>query len=221
MIVPLFLVMLAFSPVSSINVAGKIVDDKGNPIVSASVQEKGTKTAVASSTDGTYKITVANSNGTLFFSAVGYQQKEVKIKGKTTINVTMTAATQNLEEVVVVGYGSQKKDQLEYEEASTDKMYKSVAPNGYSKFLSGRAAGVQFSNPNITKDEEISIDNDGTTDNFNTESYDHITENRFLKVTDNPLSTFSIDVDAASYSNVRRFLNQGNYHLLVQYELKK
>jgi Ca-activated chloride channel homolog len=43
---------------------------------------------------------------------------------------------------------------------------------------------------------------------YNTESYDHITEGRFLKVTDNPLSTFSIDVDAASYSNVRRFLNQ-------------
>src|SRR6185503_17483356 len=39
--------------------------------------------------------------------------------------------------------------------------------------------------------------------------YDNIIENRFLKVTDNPLSTFSIDVDAASYSNVRRFINQG------------
>ena len=48
-----------------------------------------------------------------------------------------------------------------------------------------------------------------TADDFNTEGYDNITENRFLKVTDNPLSTFSIDVDAASYSNVRRFINQG------------
>ncbi|MEI9910817.1 MAG: von Willebrand factor type A domain-containing protein [Bacteroidota bacterium] len=44
---------------------------------------------------------------------------------------------------------------------------------------------------------------------FNTEGYDNISENRFLKVTDNPLSTFSIDVDAASYSNVRRYINQG------------
>ncbi|HUM67130.1 MAG TPA: von Willebrand factor type A domain-containing protein, partial [Chitinophagaceae bacterium] len=44
---------------------------------------------------------------------------------------------------------------------------------------------------------------------FNTEDYDHISENKFLKVKDNPLSTFSINVDAASYSNVRRFLNQG------------
>jgi Ca-activated chloride channel family protein len=45
--------------------------------------------------------------------------------------------------------------------------------------------------------------------NFNTEEYDAITENPFLRVTDNPLSTFSIDVDAASYSNIRRFLNSG------------
>src|SRR6185436_16912638 len=44
---------------------------------------------------------------------------------------------------------------------------------------------------------------------FNREGYDNIVENRFHKVTDNPLSTFSIDVDAASYSNVRRFLNMG------------
>ena len=46
-------------------------------------------------------------------------------------------------------------------------------------------------------------------DEMSREGYDHISENRFLKVKDNPLSTFSIDVDAASYSNVRRFINQG------------
>ena len=58
-------------------------------------------------------------------------------------------------------------------------------------------------------------------EDFNTEDYDNITENRFLKVTDDPLSTFSIDVDAASYSNVRRFLNRDNCHLQVLYALKK
>jgi Ca-activated chloride channel homolog len=46
-------------------------------------------------------------------------------------------------------------------------------------------------------------------ENFNTEDYDHINENRFYKAVQDPLSTFSIDVDAASYSNIRRFLNQG------------
>jgi Ca-activated chloride channel family protein len=48
------------------------------------------------------------------------------------------------------------------------------------------------------------------TPEFNTEGYEHITENRFLKATDQPLSTFSIDVDTASYSNARRFLSQGS-----------
>ena len=47
------------------------------------------------------------------------------------------------------------------------------------------------------------------TEDFNTEDYDHIAENRFLEVGQNPLSTFSIDVDAASYSNMRRFINNG------------
>jgi Ca-activated chloride channel family protein len=50
---------------------------------------------------------------------------------------------------------------------------------------------------------------DGINEDFNTEGYDIVSENKFLKATDNPLSTFSIDVDAASYSNVRRFLSQG------------
>lgn len=64
---------------------------------------------------------------------------------------------------------------------------------GYSTQLLGKVQGVYS----------------GGAKDFNTEDYDHITENGFHKVTDDPLSTFSIDVDAASYSNVRRFLNTG------------
>lgn len=202
MIVPLFLVVLAFSPVSSLTVTGKITDDKGNPIASATVQEKGTKTTTVSSTDGTYKITVSNSNGILIFSAVGYQQKEIKIKGKTTINVTIIPSTQNLEEVVVVGYGNKSiaKDEMAYNSNLASNLYGSSAPKG----ISGQVQGLQ-----VDKDYEGYYYNDEKKEDFNTESYDHITENRFLKAKDNPLSTFSIDVDAASYSNVRRFLNLG------------
>ncbi|MDB5222334.1 MAG: hypothetical protein JWN83_1001 [Chitinophagaceae bacterium] len=72
---------------------------------------------------------------------------------------------------------------------STKRSEKSL---GYLSELKGKSAGVYMNE----KD-------------FNTEDYDHINENGFHKVTDDPLSTFSIDVDAASYSNVRRFLNGG------------
>jgi Ca-activated chloride channel family protein len=72
----------------------------------------------------------------------------------------------------------------------------------------------KFTPPMIVKDEEISPAKIGVPEAeekpFNTEDYDHIVENRFLTATQNPLSTFSIDVDEASYSNVRRYLNNGS-----------
>lgn len=82
----------------------------------------------------------------------------------------------------------------------------------------GTQQKVQFSSPVIVTDEvgSVSPDHiDGKTneekkDEFNTEDYDHIVENKFLASTQNPLSTFSIDVDEAAYSNVRRYLENGS-----------
>jgi len=78
-------------------------------------------------------------------------------------------------------------------------LYGYSAPSNY---LQGNVAGV------VTRADK-KIPGIRTEDEFNTEEYDKITENSFLKTTDNPLSTFSIDVDAASYSNIRRYLNNG------------
>ena len=72
----------------------------------------------------------------------------------------------------------------------------------------GNVTGVQI-NGYHQNNHFAPYNNNNNTQDFNTEEYDEITENPFLRVTDNPLSTFSIDVDAASYSNVRRFLNSG------------
>ncbi|MBO9201793.1 MULTISPECIES: vWA domain-containing protein [Niastella] len=66
---------------------------------------------------------------------------------------------------------------------------------------------IKFTPPVIIKDEEVKEDEKPAV--FNTEDYDHIVENRFLAATQNPLSTFSIDVDEAAYSNVRRYINNG------------
>ncbi len=99
---------------------------------------------------------------------------------------------------------------------SSEHLYGSVSPG----ILQGKAAGVNAGNPvaqtsirlrgiSSVKGNQKAGRHDREAEDFNTEDYDHITENRFLKVADNPLSTFSIDVDAASYSNVRRYLNQG------------
>jgi len=106
-----------------------------------------------------------------------------------------------------VGYADQKikigsKKIIDVKMKSSATVLNEVAVIGYgtrkSRMLTGKVAGVMIS--------RSPQPNGFYQDNYNTEDYDHITENGFKKVTDDPLSTFSIDVDAASYSNVRRFL---------------
>lgn len=168
-----------------ITITGKITDEKGNALQGVSIVIKGTKTTVSSDAAGAYSIKVPDDKATLSFAYVGYQSQEIKVKGKTVIDVKLQLTAQALNEVVVVGYGVQRKRVV----------------TGSVATLSSRAPGLavtQGYSYNITKDED-----------YNREGYDNIEENTFQNVTDHPLSTFSIDVDAASYSNVRRLINEG------------
>ncbi|MBL7732478.1 MAG: von Willebrand factor type A domain-containing protein [Chitinophagaceae bacterium] len=128
----------------------------------------------------------------LVFSGVGYTNHQEKVGNRTVINVTLKAVALTQTEVVVTAIG-QNRNKREL--------------NAPLPSLKGKVSGL-----NVTTSGDIStyynISDEEKID-YNREGYDKITENRFLKVTDNPLSTFSIDVDAASYSNVRRILNQG------------
>ena len=172
--------ILAFRFAGPHMVTGTIRDDKGNALSGATITEKGSSTATVSNAQGAYSITISDATKTLVISSVGFENKEVKVKGRKVIDVVLTAAQANLQEVVVVGYGTKARADVA----------------GSSILLRGTAAGVQTGGyyPN-------------TVATFNTEDYDHISENSFHKTADEPLSTFSIDVDAASYSNVRRYLN--------------
>ncbi|MEY4524684.1 MAG: hypothetical protein RIR57_54, partial [Bacteroidota bacterium] len=93
-------------------VTGKVTSsDDGSGIPGASVAVKGTSKGTSTDMDGNYKITVGNS-AVLVFSAVGTNSQEVSVGSKTQINVSLSADTKSLQEVVVVGYGTQKKSQL-------------------------------------------------------------------------------------------------------------
>ena len=184
LLAPVILIMLAFRPIKSHTITGTITDDKGSPIPSVSITMRGTSQGAISDAKGVYRITVSKSSGTLIFSALGYVAVQENINGRSTINVTLKAAALMQQEVVVVGYGTKKM--------KTSEAYnRGIAQGQISPSVS----------TGYYRDIEI--------EDFNREGYDNINENKFLKVADNPLSTFSIDVDAASYSNVRRFLNQG------------
>jgi len=204
-IIPLLVAIMAFHANNTTTISGKVTDNLGKPLPGVTVQAKGTQTATSTATDGSYSITVEKTTTILLFSTVGFATKEIKINGKTIINVKMQPVVQHLEElneVVVIGYSTAKKKDL-----TGSITYVPSVPNQNQYALAGKVAGVQITARGIAS----SNNRQGITsyDDFETEGYDHITENNFHKVTDDPLSTFSIDVDAASYSNIRRFINDG------------
>ena len=92
----------------SLSVSGRIVDETNQPVMGAGVQEKGTNKGTVSDLDGQFTI-VTNANAVLVFSSLGYDTKEVAVNGNNVINVVLTSSSEFLEDVVVVGYGVQKK----------------------------------------------------------------------------------------------------------------
>jgi Ca-activated chloride channel family protein len=205
-------ILAAFRPLQEFTVKGIITDDQnGLPVSGATVRVKGTQSSSNSGPEGRFSITVSGSSAILIFKAIGYDSKEIKVKndGKE-LKVKLKAAGKSLDEVVVVGYGMQK-DMKEYEYNPAAPATISY-PNVQQRSLIGKASGVVISSRNRKQGKSIGNSNDrfeSDKSDFNTEAYDGITENRFLTATENPLSTFSIDVDGAAYSNVRRFLQMG------------
>ena len=202
--------MSAFRHWDGFTINGRITDAAGNALSSVSVSVKGKSMATTTDANGAFALKVPGEKVTLIVSAVGYVPQEISVSnnGKA-VNIKLVPASAGLQEVVVTGYGTQNKrgDTRTYRQKSGDKEMKSM-PSGHNLngVLAGRVPGLEIGKPAGDPSVITRYPQNG---NFNTEGYDAIVENRFLASTDNPLSTFSIDVDAASYSNVRRFLQQG------------
>ena len=168
-------------------ITGKVTDSHtGDPITGVRVHWKGQSTGTSTDSDGLFSIAVSNKTKILVFSAVGYVSTQISIYGnQQTLEIKLMASSNSLQEVAVTGYGIEKQ-------------------------LQGKAMGVNIRSKKHDQ-QQLHTYRPGNhpESEFNTEDYDHITENRFLETTVNPLSTFSIDVDGASYSNVRRYLQSG------------
>jgi Ca-activated chloride channel family protein len=177
--------ILGFKSSDTYTVKGSVKDENGTGLSHVTIMEKGAQNGTSSGPDGSYDIHVSHKNATLVFSYIGHQTQEVGIQGRSVVDVVLKASKQDLQEVVVTGYGSQA--------------------------LQGKVAGIAInSNPGSVSKVPIrgipGFNGAYANSDFNTEEYDHISEYGFHKVSNDPLSTFSIDVDAASYSNVRRYL---------------
>lgn len=165
--------------------------DDGLPLPGVTVLVKGTTTGVSTEADGSYKIQVPDQGATLVFKFLGYVTQEMKVGTQSVINVSLQPDVMSLAEVVVTGYGTRDRskrkievqDQVEFDIDMSSKMYMQPETN-FSK---------AYHYPQRESNE----------------SYAEIEESGFNTPWKNPYSTFSIDVDAAAYSNVRRFINNG------------
>ena len=130
------------------SVSGTVKDSvSGMPIPGATVVEKGTTNGIITNFDGVYNLTVASPNATLDFSFVGYTPMSVPIEGRAIVDVTMTEKTSELEEVVVIGYGVQKKKVVTGAISSVGAEEIASTPIlRIEQAMQGRTAGVQVTN---------------------------------------------------------------------------
>ncbi len=210
--------MLAFKSPDSFVVTGKITDTDGNPVSFASIKIKGTRSGVMADANGVFSIKVNSEKDILVVSGASFKDIEVPVGTQKQLNIVMEKSGADLKEVVVTSAFSTKRSMRTTASGvnSNWAQVNAIQQSNENNALAGKVAGVQVRTQTSAKSgEETKVRLRGenglgnTRDDFEREGYDYIMENAFLKVKDNPLSTFSIDVDAASYSNMRRFLTQG------------
>lgn len=125
-------------------ITGRVIDDTGVPVPGVTVAVKGTTNAVSTDNDGKYTINVPNDTDILVFSFVGFASQEIAVAGKSSINVTLVSDSKVLSDVVVVGYGKQKKVNLVGAVATVnvDEKFNSRSLPNVSTGLSGMVPGL-------------------------------------------------------------------------------
>lgn len=124
-------------------VTGIVKDATGETVIGASVFEKGTSNGTITDYDGSFSLKVSNDNSILLISFIGFQPQEVTIKGKTTFNIVLREDSELLSEVVVVGYGAQKKESVigAISQVTSKDLLQSPSGN-VSQAIAGKISGV-------------------------------------------------------------------------------
>jgi Ca-activated chloride channel homolog len=163
-------------------IKGKVTDDHDVPVAGVNVFIKNSSRAVVTDIEGKYRISVLQSDKILVFACAGYRSREIRIENQETINIVLYAEQAETEDHYIKGPAVQRIKVASGQVASeSKKVFNYSAPMNYPLNIG----------------------------DFNTEGYSAIHENGYKDVLKQPISTFSIDVDKASYSNVRRFINMG------------
>lgn len=136
------ILMLPAEAQNRVTVSGRLTDTGQNPLIGASVIEKGTTNGVTTDVDGRYSISV-DGNATLDFSFIGYKAQSIAVMNRTQIDVVMEDDAMMIGEVVAIGYGSQRKEDLSMAVTTVklDDVAKSRSSN-LATMLQGRMPGV-------------------------------------------------------------------------------
>lgn len=146
----------------NITVKGTVKDSKGEPMIGVNVTEVGTQNGTITNFDGKYELKVSEK-GSLNLSFIGYIPQIVPVAGKKQIDVTMEEETKNLEEVIVVGYGTQRKEAVTGSVASVKgDIMREIPTQNISQSLQGRVAGVEMSQTSSKPGAEMQIRIRGT-----------------------------------------------------------
>ncbi|ASU36485.1 vWA domain-containing protein [Mucilaginibacter xinganensis] len=212
LIILLFAGLTGFKHSNSRHISGTVYGkDDGLPLAGVTVIIDGTSTGTQTNDKGRYSIIVPDGKQNLSFVYIGYKSAKVKLGKSELVNIYLEPAANTLSEVVITGYQSQRRKDLTGS-VSVISMDKATASPPALNQLQGRVAGVAISSGSLGAASNVKLRGISTLPmplRVTDESYKGMAENGFTNVKTSPLSTFSVDVDAASYSNIRRFINNG------------
>lgn len=145
---------------NSIAVTGKVMDINNEPLIGVTIQEVGTSNGTVTDIDGNYSIRVRSGTSDLKFSYIGYEEQQINVGNKSIINIVLTEETSVLDEVVVVGFGTQRKVDLTGSIATMqlDEKIASRAVTNLSTALSGQLPGLAISqNTGMAGRDDVSM----------------------------------------------------------------
>jgi TonB-linked SusC/RagA family outer membrane protein len=139
-------------------IKGKIVNDKGDEIIGASIKEKGTTNGTISKTDGSFSFSSKSSEPTLLITYVGYKPQQVVVKGSSVVNVVLQEDSKMVDEVVVIGYGTQRKGDVTSAVTSIKaKDFTTGKIGDAAELIKGKVAGLSITKGSGDPNAESSI----------------------------------------------------------------
>ncbi len=189
-------------PAKEYKITGRVLDEQGQPLIGASIFVTKTTIVTVTDVDGKFDLNTQDSCSTLEIAYTGFGVQQIQACAGQPLEVRLKDDNSSLSEVVVTSKSSSR--------VSKHTFVSAPIISSMPRKPQMRSGTIQYDRKKVkTSHNDKEVESDERSEPFNTENYGKIEENRFRRPQQEPLSTFSIDVDAASYSNLRRMIEEG------------